>query len=101
MPWGRNVDVAHMTLKRMRVNPKDKHSQENAGVVYQVPCTDCPCVYTGVTERRYRVKEKEHKRDAKILEEKYTSYHVEKENHTIDWVGVNFPTRDTDWTARE
>ena len=25
---------------------------------------------------------------------------VAKENHTIDWEGVKFPTRDTDWTAR-
>ena len=26
--------------------------------------------------------------------------HVAKENHTIDWEGVKFPARDTDWTAR-
>ena len=26
--------------------------------------------------------------------------HVVKEDHTIDWVGVKFPARDTDWTAR-
>ena len=26
--------------------------------------------------------------------------HLAKENHTIDWEGVTFPARDTDWTAR-
>ena len=26
--------------------------------------------------------------------------HAVKEDHTIDWEGVNFPLRDTDWTAR-
>ena len=58
-----------------------------------------------------------HKNDVKILEvKKYTSSkkkdslmevlsmvitdHVAKENHTIDWEGVKFPTRYTDWTAR-
>ena len=60
---------------------------------------------------------KELKRDVKTLEEKkYTrsrkkksltelhpssiTDHVAKENHTIDWEGVKFPARDTDWTAR-
>ena len=61
--------------------------------------------------------EKEHKRDVKTLEEKkYTrsrkkdslmelhplaiTDHVVKKNHTIDWEGVKFPARDTDWIAR-
>ena len=63
------------------------------------------------------MREKGHTRDVKTLEEKkYTSSrkndsltemhpsaitdHVEKENHTIDWEGVMFQARDTDWTAR-
>ena len=84
--------------------------------MYQVPCKDCKDIYTGEMERRYRVREKEHKRDVKTLQEKYTrsrkkdsltelhpsatTDHVEKENYTIDWEGVKFPARDTDWTAR-
>ena len=27
--------------------------------------------------------------------------HVAKENNTIDWEGVKFPAKDTDWAARE
>ena len=64
------------------------------------------------------MREKGHKRDVKTLEEKkkYTRSrkkdsisemhpsaimdHVTKENHIIDWEGVKFPARDTDWTAR-
>ena len=54
----------HLTLKRMLVHPKEKRTpQENTGVVYQVPCKDCPCVYTGETERRYGVREKEHQQE--------------------------------------
>ena len=56
----------HMTPKRMLVHPKDKRTpQENAGVVHQVPCKYCPCVYTGETERRYGVREKEHQSDVR------------------------------------
>ena len=59
----------HLTLKRMLVNPKDKRTpQENARVVHQVPCKDCPCMYTGETERMYEVREKEHQRDVRSLE---------------------------------
>ena len=109
----------HLTRKRMLVHPKDKRTpQENVDVVCQVPYKDCPCVYTGGTERRYGVREKEHKRDVKTLEKKrYTRYmmedsltevhpsaimdHIAKANHSINWEGVKFPARDTDWTARE
>ena len=70
------------------------------GAGYQIPCKDCPCIYTGVVERRYEVSEKEHKRDVKTVEEKYTRSrkkdsltevhpsiimdHVAKENHAVD-----------------
>ena len=61
----------HLTLKRMLVHLKDKcTSQENSGVVYQVPSKDCQDIYTDVTERRYGVREKEHNRDLKTLGEK-------------------------------
>ena len=56
----------HMTLKWMLEHPKDKHiPHENSGVVYEVQCKDCQQVYTGEMERRYRVREKEHKTAAK------------------------------------
>ena len=51
----------HLTLKRMLIHHGDKRTpQENAGMAYKVPAKDCPCVYTGKTERRYGVREKEH-----------------------------------------
>ena len=72
----------HMTLKRMLVHRKDKCTpQENVGVVYQVPFTDCLCVYTGETERRYGMREKEYKRDVKTLEEKYTRSRKKDSGH--------------------
>ena len=49
-------------------DPKDKcTSQEKIGVVYHAPGKDCSVVYIGETERRYGMKEMEHKRDVKTL----------------------------------
>ena len=63
------------------------------------------------------MREKEHKRDVKTLDEtKYTrsrkkdslterypstiTDHVAKENYTIDWESVTFPAKGVNWTAR-
>ena len=86
----------HLTFKRMLVHLKDKRTpQENAGVVYQVPCKDCPSVYTGETERGYGVREKEHQRDVRSLEEvKFT------QARTKDSVSEVHPSAITDHVAR-
>ena len=93
----------HLALKRML----------NERVVYLVPCKNYPCVYTGETERRYRLKEKEHQWNMRSLEVvKFTQAtmkdsvfevnpsaimdHVAKKNHTIDLVGMKYPNRDSD-----
>ena len=107
-----------MTLKKTLVHPKDKCTpQENSGVVYHVSCKDCQCISTGGTKRTYGVRGNEHTRHVKTLEEKKYARsrkkdllmevhpsaitdHVAKENHTINWEGVKFLVRDTDWTAR-
>ena len=86
----------------MLVHLKDKRTpQENAGVMYLIPCNDFPCVYTGETERSSgmrEMREKEHQQDVRSLEEvKFTwarkkdlaiTDHVTRNNHTIHWEGV-------------
>ena len=53
----------------MMVHPKDKREpRDTAGVVYTIPCKDCPKVYVGETGRRFGEREKEHKADVKQLE---------------------------------
>ena len=47
----------HITLNRIlvHVHPKDKRTpQENAVVLYQVPCKDCLCKYTGTQREAMR-----------------------------------------------
>ena len=54
----------------MLVHPKYKRTPlENAGVVYQVPCKECPSVHMGETERMSKEREKEHKQYVRSLEE--------------------------------
>ena len=66
----------HLTLKRML----DKRTpREHAGVVYQVYCNNCQCVYTGETERRYGMREKEHQRDVRYLEKVKFTWAREKD----------------------
>ena len=56
-------------MRQLLVHPKDKRSaQDAAGVVYSIPCKDCPKVYIGETGRKYGVKEKKHMKDVKQLE---------------------------------
>ena len=86
----------HVTLTRMLVHPKDKRTpQENAGVVYQFPCKDSPGVYTGEIERRYRVREKEHHRNVRSLEEVKFTRARKKES-----VSDLHPSAITDYVAK-
>ena len=71
-------------------------------------------MYIGETGRRYRIRQKEHKKDMEQLEGvKYTrarwkeslmeshqlalTDHVVSKNHMIDWDGVRPPAIEPDW----
>ena len=46
--WSGDIDKTAPDTQKDAGAPKDKRtSQENSGVVYQVPCKDCECIYTG------------------------------------------------------
>ena len=108
----------YKTLCQLLVHQKDKRSvPESAGVVYSIPCRDCPIVYIGETGRRFEMRQKEHKKDLKQLEGvKYTRArrkesitdihqsalmdHIDRKNHTIDREGVRLPAKEPDWKKR-
>ena len=75
-------------------------------------------MYTGESERSFGVREKEYKRDVSSLEEikftrarkKYSvsgvypsaiTDHIARNNHTLDWEVVKFPSKDSDTTKRD
>ena len=48
----------HSTLRRQLVSPKDQRT----GVVYQIPCSECPKVYVGQSGRTLKHRLSEHQR---------------------------------------
>ena len=79
---------ANMTLGRILMRPKDPVPPENqVGVVYRIPCMDCPKAYVGQSGRSLAWRLKEHQRafhnvdmNASALAE-----YVWQEQHWIDW----------------
>ena len=54
------------TLRQLTVDPKDPIPKEDkAGVVYQIPCSNCPQTYIGQTGRTLGQRLKEHKKAVK------------------------------------
>ena len=50
------------TLRKRLVAPKDPTEKEDqTGVVYHIPCSDCSSVYIGETGRKLKLRLKEHK----------------------------------------
>jgi hypothetical protein len=82
------------TLKQMLVKVKLKMPEEKKKeVAYQVPCMDCPKVYTGETKRPFKVRIDEYKRAVKKGDEKGDekhgiTVHAHTTNHNIHWEGA-------------
>ena len=108
------------TLRQCLVHPKDKRpTTDNAGVIYKIPCKQCPGQYIGETGRRLKVRLGEHQDDVtkaeqvarhytraqrKKSEQKYNKSaltdHVTQVNHTIDWDSTKIVGREDDHTRR-
>ena len=53
----------HSTLRRQLVHPKDPvPMDQRTGVVYQIPCSECPKVYVGQSGRTLKHRLSEHRR---------------------------------------
>ena len=108
------------TLRENLVHPKDKRDiTENAGVLYNIPCKQCPRVYIGETGRRLGVRLKEHRDDVNKNTESvpYTrsqriasesidnkpalTDHATRINHTIDWDSTTIVGREDQRLRRQ
>ena len=61
-------------MKVKSTRPEDKKK----GVIYEVPCAECNCVYVGKTGRSLEVRLKEHRYAVK------TKVHADTNNHKVD-----------------
>ena len=56
------------TLRQVLVHPKDKvEKQKKAGVVYEIPCSQCEKVYIGETGRQLGTRITEHRKEAEKI----------------------------------
>ena len=108
------------TLRQSLVHPKDKRDiKENAGVLYNIPCKQCPRAYIGETGRRLGVRLKEHREDVVKNTESapYTrsqrkasentdnksalTDHATRANHIIDWDNTTIVGREDNRLRRQ
>ena len=106
------------TLRQALVKPKDKRPLEDSiGVVYNIPCHQCPKAYIGETGRKLGVRIREHKEDAEkasapaftrsrrkmSTEVKHKSAladHCTQDNHVIDWDNTRVMAREQERLPR-
>ena len=63
--------------------------EKKTGVIYEVPCKECPQTYIGETKRTLNVRLSEHKQAVKRGDPKNgIAVHAHESNHMIDWDGA-------------
>ena len=76
------------------VAPKDPTEKEDqTGVVYHIPCSDCSSVYIGETGRKLKCRLKEHKSIAPSATSQVSAH--AKSGHSIDWDAVKILEKDS------
>ena len=72
------------------------------GVVYQIPCSSCPAVYTGETGRTLKVRMAEHKRAVRMGDvNNGLAVHSLKTGHPIEWSQARVVERKRTGTEEE
>ena len=84
------------TIRRRLVAPKDKDKMDEiCGVVYQLECANCDAAYIGETERPFKKRLDEHKRDSSPV-----AIHMKDTGHHLDEDKNRIVDRDTRWFQR-
>ena len=75
-----NLRQTLMKVKSTRPDDKKK------GVIYEVPCAECNCVYVGETGRSLEMRLKEHRYAVKTKDSRNgIAVHADTNNHEVDW----------------
>ena len=80
-----------VTIKQLLSHPKDPtHELQRSGVVYRIPCSDCPASYIGQTKRRLHQRIEEHKRAVRQADFNSSALaeHAWNHSHPIDWSNI-------------
>ena len=84
------------TLKRELMQVKNRTpEQKQTGMVYDIPCKECPKLYVGETKRLLKVRLSEYRQAVKRGDPKNgIAVHVQKTNQCINWEGATVRRRD-------
>ena len=85
-----DIDVATKPVKTLQQQfPSPKYRvpmEEETGVVYQIPCKECPWTYIGETGRSFQTRKKEHMENVKnYAKESNIANHSWELGHPIDF----------------
>ena len=84
------------TIRERLVHPKDKiETLDQAGGVYRIGCDDCEEIYIGESERKLRVRFKEHHRSSSPV-----GHHLEYNDHKITEDSMSIVYKESDWFRR-
>ena len=92
-----------ITLRQMLSKPKDCIPDlQRSGVVYKIPCANCPASYIGQTGRRLHQRLDEHKRAVRQADFNTSALaeHAWHHEHPVDWTKVEVLSNPRDCTTR-
>ena len=108
----------HTTIRSLVVHPKDKIvDNQKCGIVYRVPCLNCPQKYTGESGRKLCTRIEEHHKEAQkvntktktrstSLSEDTTTFksaiseHTREANHLMNWDEISIIDRESNKKRR-
>ena len=93
----------YRTLRQILVRPKDPvPAEEKTGVVYRIPCRDCPQAYIGQTGQTLTCRLKEHKRATERgnIDVSAVAEHAWVNNHRVNWEAAEVLEVKQEWYKR-
>ena len=91
------------TFRQLLSRPKDRIPDlQRSGVVYKIPCADCPVVYIGQTGRRLCQRLSEHKRAVRTADFSSSALaeHAWSASHPVDWNNTCILSSCSDYHSR-
>ena len=73
-----------------------------SGVVYEIPCKDCECVYVGQTKNSLKTRIAQHQAACRLLQPQKSALaeHSIDRSHRINWAGARILSKEVRWRHR-